>query len=239
MSETTATTPDSQEPAAAAPAAPKPTPPSSAPAPDAPASPDISGWMDGKTPELTVENAAKVIAAIRADYKAERARLRDGGQSAAEKARADLAQEIGRAIGLVKADEPADPAALTKQLATTAAEAQQAKVALAVFRVADSAGADPVALLDSATFLAKAGDLNPADTDAIAAAIADAVAANPRLAAATTAVTPGMKPNPAQGRSASPTQTLAERIAAAQEAGDVKTAMRLKASMALDPSSSF
>jgi hypothetical protein len=43
-----------------------------------------------------------------------------------------------------------------------------------------------------------------------------------------------MKPNPAQGRSDSPPLGLADRIAAATAAGDIKTAVRLKASQALN-----
>lgn len=47
---------------------------------------------------------------------------------------------------------------------------------------------------------------------------------------------PGMKQNPAQGRSASPAPTINEQIAQAQEAGDFKTAIRLKASQQLSAS---
>lgn len=53
---------------------------------------------------------------------------------------------------------------------------------------------------------------------------------------ATPPAAPGMKPNPAQGRSASPSPTVAEQIAQAQAAGDLKTAIRLKSQMALDAS---
>lgn len=44
---------------------------------------------------------------------------------------------------------------------------------------------------------------------------------------------PGMKPNPSQGASASPGLTLQEQIVAAQEAGDIKSAVRLKSRQAL------
>lgn len=47
---------------------------------------------------------------------------------------------------------------------------------------------------------------------------------------------PGMKPNPAQGASASPSPTLQDQIAQAQEAGDIKSAIRLKSRQALDAS---
>ncbi|WP_310962143.1 hypothetical protein [Nocardioides terrisoli] len=47
---------------------------------------------------------------------------------------------------------------------------------------------------------------------------------------------PGMKPNPSQGRSASPAPSLGEQITQAQAAGDFKTAIRLKSQMALNSS---
>ena len=47
---------------------------------------------------------------------------------------------------------------------------------------------------------------------------------------------PGMRQNPAQGRSASPTQTIGEQIAQAQAAGDTKAAIRLKAAQQLSAS---
>jgi hypothetical protein len=47
---------------------------------------------------------------------------------------------------------------------------------------------------------------------------------------------PGMQPNPSQGRSASPAPSIGDQIAAAQAAGDFKTAIRLKAAQALESS---
>lgn len=150
---------------------------------------------------------------------------------AADEARADFAQQIGKILGLIP-DEATelDPAALTEQLTNSQAATRQAQVELAVFRAAAGTDADPSALLDSRSFLEKVAALDPGDGDAITAAIADAIGSNPRLGKAPT---PGMKPNPAQGRSASPPLGMADQIAAAQQAGDIKTVMRLKASMAL------
>jgi hypothetical protein len=104
-----------------------------------------------------------------------------------------------------------------------------------VFRAAQATDADPSALLDSRTFLAKLADVDPSDTAAVTAAIAAAVAANPRLGKPET-VAPGMRPNPAQGRSASAPLGIAEQIAASEKAGDVKATIRLKAAMALNNS---
>jgi hypothetical protein len=121
-------------------------------------------------------------------------------QTAADEARTALATEIGKALGLVK-DEPADPARLTEQLTASQVEAKHARVELAVFRNAEAAGADPQALLDSASFLAKVRDIDPSDSAAVSAAISEAVASNPRLGAAPSSRVPA--PNPAQGSSGS------------------------------------
>lgn len=155
-------------------------------------------------------------------------------QNAAEEARAELAQQIGKALGLVKDDEPADPAKLTEQLTAQTAAAKQAQIELAVYRAAGNAKADPAALLDSRTFLEKAAALDPSDTDGLTAAIAEAVAANPRLGAVQATGSPtGMRPNPAQGASSSPPLGIDAQIEAAKARGDMKTAIRLKSAKAL------
>lgn len=104
-------------------------------------------------------------------------------QRAADEARAELAQQIGKALGIVDDDTPPDPDQLAQQLAAEQARARQTAVELAVYRTAREAGGDPDALLDSRQFAAAVADLDPADTDAITAAITAAVEANPRLAA--------------------------------------------------------
>lgn len=153
-------------------------------------------------------------------------------QTAADEARAELAQQIGKALGLVT-DETLDPAALLDKANTSGVAARQAQTELAVFRAADAANGDPLALLDSRTFLAKVAEIEPTDTAALAAAITEAVAENPRLGktapAAPAVPGAGMKPNPAQGSSASPPLGLDAQIAAAEQTGDFKTAIRLKA----------
>lgn len=64
---------------------------------------------------------------------------------------------------------------------------------------------------------------------------ADAInALRDKYAAFATPEKPGMKPNPAQGRSASPAPTKQEQIAQAQAAGDIKSVIRIKSAMALD-----
>jgi len=165
-------------------------PPAAATTPDpTPAEPKANVWDDPKAAQAEIERLRRENGAARTNAKAQ----------AAEEARTELAQTIGKALGLVK-DEPIDPATLTASLTTSQAEAKQARVELAVFRNASTAGADPSALLDSATFLKSVESLDPNDGAAITAAIQSSIAANPRLAAA-----PGTKapaPNPAQGASA-------------------------------------
>ena len=108
-------------------------------------------------------------------------------QQAADEARAELAQTIGKALGLVKDDKtPVDPAEITKQLADAQAAQRTTAVELAVYRTAADHGGDPNALLDSRAFLAKVSDLDPSAADftaQVAAAVKAAVADNPKLKA--------------------------------------------------------
>ncbi|MEV0444511.1 hypothetical protein AB0I84_29220 [Streptomyces spectabilis] len=152
----------------------EPSPPSTPPAPSAPST-------------GTGEDAAATIARLEAELSATRAEAGKqrvtAKQRAADEARAQLAQDIGRALGIVPEGEQADPAHLTEQLTASQAQARQTAVELAVYRAAAAAGADPDALLDSRTFAASLADVDPADADAGTAAITAAVTANPKLAA--------------------------------------------------------
>lgn len=178
--------------------------------------------------EFDAERASALIAKLRK----ESAALKGSATKAAQSARDELAQAIGKAIGLVQDDQPVDPAKLTEQLTASTAATKQAQVELAVYRAAGAVNADPSALLDSRNFMDKVAALEPGDTAGITAAIAAAVAANPRLAPPPAGV---MRPNPAQGSSASPPLGVNEQIAAAEKAGDLKAVIRLKSSKALAP----
>lgn len=113
-------------------------------------------------------------------------------QQAADEARTALAQEIGKALGLVKDDTPPNPADLAKAITekdSTIAERDtqlRAKdVELAVWARAEKAGAKAGALLDSRSFVRALADLDPADkafTQALDDAIKNAVTANPGFA---------------------------------------------------------
>lgn len=177
------------EPPAAAvtpPPAPSPTePPAANPAPVS------NPWEDPKAAQAEIERLRREAGAARTNAKAQ----------AAEDARKEVTQSIAKALGLVE-DEASDPAKLTESLTTAQADAKRARVELAVFRNAGTAGGDPAALLDSSSFLTSLAAIDPSDSEAVSAAIQAAVMANPRLGAAPAEPrTPA--PNPAQGSSAS------------------------------------
>lgn len=159
-------------------------------------------------------------------------------QNAATEAREQLAQEIGKALGLIQDDEPIDPAQITAQLASQTEATKRAQTELAVYKAAldpnSAVKADPTALLDSRTFMDKVAALDPTDTAGIDAVIAEAVEANPRLGRPDAAPQVGMKPNRAQGASASPPPTLGDRIQAAEQSGDVKASLSLKSAQLLN-----
>ena len=181
--------PASTEPPAAAATPPTPTPPAHLPKAADPA-PKANPWEDPEAAKAEIERLRKENGAARTNAKAQ----------AADEARTELANTIGKALGLVE-DETIDPAKLTESLTTSQAEAKQARVELAVFRNAGPAGGDPSALLDSSSFLKSLDAIDPADTAAVEAAIKSAVEANPRLGAAPAGPTPPA-PNPAQGAGA-------------------------------------
>jgi hypothetical protein len=185
---TDAGTPEPSTAVTTPPADPKPEPPKSDPAPS---DPKPSPWEDPAAAKAEIERLRRESAKDRTNAKAQ----------AADDARKELANTIGKALGLVE-DETIDPAKLTESLTTAQAEAKQARVELAVFRNAATAGGDPAALLDSTSFLKSLDGIDANDSAAVSAAIAKAIETNPRLGAA-----PGEPkapaPNPAQGSSAS------------------------------------
>jgi hypothetical protein len=157
------------------------------------------------------DKTARTIAAIREDYKDERAKRQQ-----AEKAQTTLQKQLddiqaaqskqmdalAKALGLKKDDTPPSPEAVAKDLTTrleaanteTETERKRADTAqdnyrnvatqLAVYLAADEHDGNPRALLDSARFLKSVAGLDPdADdfSDKIAEAIKAAVEKNDRL----------------------------------------------------------
>lgn len=145
------------------------------PAPEAPADP--AAEPTGDQPKVFDE-------AYVTKLRTEAAGHRQKAKTAADDAVANLTKTLGKALGLIKDDEPADPAALTKQIEAERDSARVAKVELAVYRVSGKHGADPDALLDSRAFLAKVKGLDPTADDfsfQVEEAAKAAVDANPKL----------------------------------------------------------
>lgn len=127
--------------------------------------------------------AQKLISDTRAEAGKDRTNAK---AQAAEQARQDLAQQIGKALGLVKDDKPADPAELTKKLTAVQDAHRTTAVELAVYKGAGRHGADPDALTDSRQFLAALDKLDPTASDfadQVSTAIKKAVEKNPKLKA--------------------------------------------------------
>lgn len=220
------TTPAPETPPAAAPGAPPaaetapaavPTPPAAPAATPSPAKPSLEDTLAPLDDE-----ARKFVMGEVTKARQEAASSRTTAKkTAADEARAELAQQIGKALGLVE-DEATDPAKLTEQLTAQTAQARQAQVELAVYRAAGTEF-DPAALLDSRSFAASLKDVDPSDHAAVLAAINTAAAANPGFKVGPQRRLPGP---PVPPGSAPP--DLETQIAAAQKAGDIKTVIHLQ-----------
>jgi hypothetical protein len=174
-------------PAPTAPAAPAATDPGQAPAavqPAAPAAPAAPAQQPTVGDQVDVSTLPPAVQKLITDARAEAGKARTTAkQQAADEARKELAQQIGKALGLVQDDNP-DPAKLTEQLTAQTAAARQSAVQLAVYRAAGKVGANADALLDSVGFANATKDLDPNGADfgtQVEAAITAAVAANPLL----------------------------------------------------------
>ncbi|MFE9906418.1 hypothetical protein [Streptomyces achromogenes] len=164
---------------------------------DADTSDGGTGKDDGKPkpqpPAKKDEDPAAELERLRKELKqanADAAKARTTAKkNAAEEAKAELVQQMGRALGLIKddKDEAPDPAKLTAEIERATAAHRETAIELAVYRSAGKHGADPEALTDSRTFLKSIADLDPADEEfakKVGAAIKQAVADNPKLKAA-------------------------------------------------------
>ncbi|WCN06060.1 hypothetical protein [Streptomyces sp. M92] len=139
----------------------------------------------GDDPAAELERLRKELKQANADAAKARTTAK---KNAAEEAKAQLVQEMGKALGLVKddKDEAPDPAKLTAEIERTQKAHRETAIELAVFRSAGKHGADASALTDSRSFLKSIADLDPSDEGfdkAVSAAIKAAVADNPKLKA--------------------------------------------------------
>ena len=141
--------------------------------------------------------AQKIIKDARDDA----AKARTGAKAtAAEEARKAMAEDIGRALGIITDETPAEdklsPDQLKDLLAGERTTAKSARVELAVFKAAQGGGGfNAAALLDSRAFLDSIKDVDPGDAEALATKIAAAVEAQPWLAQQAAPSTP--EPTPA------------------------------------------
>jgi len=174
------TTPNEPAPGATAqpetaPGAPPPTPP----APGAPAGP-----VDINTLPAQVQDYIKQL---RDEAGSSRTRAK---ASAAEQARAEVLQQISRAIGLT--EDVTDPEVLGEQLAATQLAEAGARLELDVFRTAVRLGVDADRLLDSRRF-AEEVDALPAENfdQHLQTLITTWATRDPSLRAGGAAATPG------------------------------------------------
>ncbi|MEU4444891.1 hypothetical protein AB0K14_03240 [Actinosynnema sp. NPDC050801] len=150
--------------------------------PPAPPSPQENLVPPGEQGEQGSADSSPDVEALRAEVAEWRTRFEGAQQGIVEK--------IAAALGLGKAGEAPTVEQVTEQLTAAQREARERAVDVAVYRAAPTAGADPDALLDSASFRTRVADLDPSAADfadKVAAAITATVQANPRLAAAPSA----------------------------------------------------
>lgn len=195
----------------AAPAAPAGAPaPAAPPAGEPAAAPAAPAW-DGKIESLHPD-AQKIITDLRKEAGDNRVKATTAEQRT---------QAILKAAGIVP--EEKDPAALLTAAQATAAQSARE---LAIYKAAGTI-ANPLALLDSTSFLASVSGIDPADGPAITAAITAAVAANPNLKAARAAgasavETPGGTGEVGQITEAQLAQMTPEQISDAFDKGLLK-----------------
>lgn len=121
-----------------------------------------SKGSDGDVASLP-PHVQKMITDLRSENAKHRTKAKTASEeakTAADKARADFAKQIGKALGLVEDDAPPDVNALMQQLTTKDGELKARTVELALYRTAGKAGGNAEALLDSRSFLAEVGELD-------------------------------------------------------------------------------
>jgi hypothetical protein len=183
--------------------APDPAPDTDSGAPETPADPAATPSPQGQPDTQQVEDlpdwAQKIIKDARDD--AAKARV-NAKQAAADEARKQMAQDIGKALGIITDDTPPEeqlnPDQLRDLLQGERTTARQARVELAVFKAAQQPDVsfNAAALLDSRAFLDAIKDVDPTDTEALTLKIAETVQANPWLAVA--APQPSADPDPVE-----------------------------------------
>lgn len=142
----------------------------------------------------------------------------------------DQMTALAKVFGGQEDDAPPDPAKIAEELSSTKArtgdlerDLGDARRDLAIYQAA-SGVANASALLDSLSFRESVKGIDPADGEAITAAIQKAVEKNPAYALSK----PGPRPDPSQGVQGAPA-SLDAQIAEAEKAGNTREVIRLKA----------
>lgn len=174
------------------------------------------------------------------DARAEAGKARTVAKAnAANEARQQLAQDIGKALGLFddNADEPPTPEELTEQLResrgqlTSAQEqAVSAAIELSVYRTAAGLGANADRLLDSRAFCDEIDgiDVDPSDRTAFAEAVKERITAALERDPSLRAQTAGRSGGDMGAGVGDQPPSIEKRIAEAQAAGDTALVLRLK-----------
>lgn len=173
----------------------------------------------------TAEAKATRLEAENARLRRENASDRTSAKTkAAEDAKAELAQTIGKALGLVKDGDKAPTveeltAQLTEQTGkteTASAAHREAQAELVVWRNAAELGVDAAALTDSRAFAAAIKDLDPTDSkfaEDVKKAAQEAATSNPKLKSTQAAGKSGAELNGGSGEGANnKPKSMAEAI---------------------------
>ncbi|CAL9607107.1 hypothetical protein SUDANB95_05511 [Actinosynnema sp. ALI-1.44] len=147
--------------------------------------PQGDGKKDDDLANLSQADLAKMVRDLRKEAGSARTTAK---QQAADKAKADLVQQLGKALGLVKdGDGKPDVAKLTETLTSRETALREATAENAVLKLAARNGGDGDALTDSREFMARVSKLDQS-ADNFRSKVGDAikkfVADNPRYAAA-------------------------------------------------------
>lgn len=161
--------------------------PAPAAAPPAPAAPPAQPAPTAAAPSAT--DPATELARLQAEnarLAAENEQWKGHSRTWEQRAKAKADQEqnlakVAQALGLEGATP--DPAVLAQQVAAEKARSTALARENAVLLAAQSVGADAAALLDSRSFLGQLENVDPANAEAVKAAVQAAIAANPRYAA--------------------------------------------------------
>lgn len=180
--------------------------------------PATSGNTNIPEEDKPSEGASDTIQRLEAEIsklRAENSKARVNAKTqAAEDARKNLIQELGKTLGLVKdGDRAPTPEQLTKDLTEEREKGSTAQLQLTIFRAAPKHGADGDALLDSASFLSAVKGLDPTDSEKIGQAIKAAVDANPRYRVAQAAARTSAEFNGGTGEQRNTPHNLTDAIA--------------------------